>query len=153
MPHPNARLTTEQRFEMKVDRTGECHRWTGAHVSKGYGSFWYGDRVRSAHIAALMLAGIEIPDGMTVDHVAARGCRHRDCVRIEHLEVVPLRENVRRSNNPAGINARKTECIRGHEFTAANTIESKAGRACRTCVYASAREGYRRRQDAARASV
>lgn len=135
--HPNSKLTTEQRFEMKVNRDGDCHRWTGSHNSRGYGNFWYGDRVRSAHIVALLLAGIEIPEGMTVDHVWARGCRHRDCVRVEHLEAVPFAENVLRGNNPAAINARKTECIRGHVYTSESTyVDRNGNRVCRTCVKA-----------------
>jgi hypothetical protein len=34
-----------------------------------------------------------IPPGMTIDHL----CRNRSCVNPDHLEVVSLKENVRRS--------------------------------------------------------
>jgi hypothetical protein len=139
--HPNSVLTTAERFEIKVDRSGECHRWTGAHNSAGYGNFFLGGRTRSAHIVALLLAGVEVPEGMTVDHVWDRGCRHRDCVRVDHLEIVPFRTNVLRSNNAAAVGARRTHCPSGHEYTPENTYNNSRGhRFCRTCAHQRGRE-------------
>jgi hypothetical protein len=129
----SSNLTAAQRFEMKVDRSGECHRWVGARSSHGYGYFRYQGRQCRAHIVALLLAGVEIPDGMTVDHVRARGCQFRDCVRVDHLEVVTPRENALRSTSPPAMNAAKSHCIKGHEFTAENTVRMGAKRQCRTC--------------------
>lgn len=135
MPHRNAALPVEERFETKVDRSGECHRWTGARHGKGYGHFRYKGKIRKAHVVALLLAGVKIPDGMTVDHVWARGCRFKDCVRVDHLEVVPGPVNTLRGNNPCAINARKTHCIRGHEFTPETTrVNSHGTRNCRVCI-------------------
>lgn len=145
--HPNSLLSTEERFEIKVDRTGECHRWTAARDSKGYGNFYYEGRTRSAHIVALLLAGVEIPTGMTVDHVWARGCRFRDCVRVDHLEVVALRTNILRSNNAAAVGARKTHCPSGHEYSPSNTYRNARGhRFCRTCGREKGRLHYQRRR-------
>ena len=71
---------------------------------------------------------------MTVDHVWARGCQFKDCVRIDHLEIVPGPVNTLRGGNPCAVNSRKTNCIRGHEFTPENTMSNGAGgRACRAC--------------------
>lgn len=94
-----------ERFEMKVDRSGECHRWTGATTPEGYGRFSVGNRSRPAHRVALELVGVEIPAGMTVDHVHARGCQFRDCVRVDHLEVVTNVENRRK---PGGYGKRQS---------------------------------------------
>lgn len=117
-----------ERFERYVDRSGECHRWTGAHDDHGYGTLNRKDGSARVHRIALELAGIEIPPGMTVDHVWARGCQFRDCVRVAHLEVVTVAENNRRRS------AVITHCAQGHEFTPENTLRSRAGcRSCRIC--------------------
>ena len=45
-------------------------------------------------------------------------------------------ENLRRSPITfAGRNARKTHCIRGHEFTPENTLMTRNGRNCITCAH------------------
>lgn len=124
----------EVRFERFVDRTGECHRWTGAHHGKGYGHFRYDGKVRKAHVVALLLEGVEIPEGLTVDHVWARGCRFKDCVRVDHLEVVPGAVNILRGGNPCAVNARKTHCRKGHELKPGNLLSNlDHGRHCLTC--------------------
>lgn len=150
-----------ERFEAKVDRSGECHLWTGSTV-RGYGQIregGEGSRMRKVHHIALELVGIEVPPGMTVDHVWARGCRHKNCVRVDHLEVVGIRENTLRSTSPSAENARKTHCIRGHEFTPDNTgvqyphaKRRLPGRKCLACgrMHSAA---YQRRQAALRKST
>lgn len=130
------RTDPRARFEAKVDRSDPsgCHRWTGAHVPKGYGHFRYEGKMRPAHVVALLLDGVAIPAGMTVDHVWSRGCRFRDCVRRDHLEVVTGRDNTLRGGNPAAINARKGRCVRDHALTPDNTLSNgRRGRRCRTC--------------------
>lgn len=129
--------TPQERFERFVDRSGECHRFTGSHDENGYGHFGIEPRTPiKAHRAALLLAGITIPPGLTIDHVWARGCRYKDCVRLDHLEIVTNAVNGLRGNSPPAVNARKTHCIRGHEFTPENTGRQsrRGGRRCKTCV-------------------
>lgn len=133
--HPNARLSLAERFEIKVDRSGDCHRWIAGHNSYGYGAFRVGERAYGAHVVALWLAGVDIPPGMTVDHVWARGCRHRDCVNVAHLEVVPNKVNILRGGNPAARNARKSRCEKGHQLTVSPS--KPEWRRCLTCAKAS----------------
>ena len=57
--------------------------------------------------------------------------------------------NVLRGTGPTAINARKTQCKRGHPFGEANTrMNSKGQRVCRLCERAANQEIYRRRQEA-----
>lgn len=58
-----------------------------------------------------------VPDGKQIDHL----CRVRDCWTISHLEPVSCRDNLLRGNTAAALNAAKTHCKRGHEFTPENT--------------------------------
>jgi hypothetical protein len=93
-----------------------------------------------------------IPDGLTIDHVKARGCRHRHCVNPAHLEPVTQAENNRRKDEQEPLTATRkraqTHCHRGHPFDAANTIVRENGtRQCRACHNALQRErlGYKPR--------
>lgn len=75
----------------------------------------------------------KIKKGLQLDHL----CRNRSCVNPNHLEQVTQRENVLRGTGSSSINAKKTHCKRGHQFTARNTIRLTNGnglRACRACA-------------------
>lgn len=76
----------------KIEWTPTCWRWTGAHVSKGYGSFWLDGKAQPAHRVVYELVKGKIPEGLHLDHL----CRNRWCVNPEHLEPVTLQENNRR---------------------------------------------------------
>lgn len=121
----------ERKILTRSVRDGECLRWTGSHNPKGYGQVCHEGRVLDVHRAAHELWVGPIPDGLEVDHVAARGCRHRDCVEPAHLEAVTHAENLRRK-------AEITHCPRGHEFSEANTRWATNDRGyrvrkCRAC--------------------
>lgn len=128
----------ETRFMAQVRKQDDgCWIWYGPrkHQPDGqqYGSTHHEGRTISAHRLAWMLFRGPIPEGLEIDHL----CRVTRCVNPDHLEPVTHRENVLRGQGLAAINARKTHCIRGHEFTPENTIVHCGGkRACRTCVYA-----------------
>jgi hypothetical protein len=130
---------TLERFVNKITVAGDCWRRTASPDAKGYGQFYLEGTQRRSHRASYMMFVGPIPDGLTVDHVKARGCRFKDCVRPAHLEAVTSRENTLRSGNMAAIHARATHCPAGHEYTPENTyVVNRAGgrtvRQCRTCM-------------------
>lgn len=86
-----------ERFEEKVDRLTTpdgCHLWTGPPNGAGYGWFKLDGRTVGAHVAACLLASVEVPPGHEPDHL----CLVKLCVRLDHLEVVTSVENKRRAN-------------------------------------------------------
>lgn len=139
----------EKRLVERSVRDGGCLRWAGAHVSSGYGQIVVDGQVMRVHRIAYETWIGPIPPGLEVDHVRGRGCRFRDCINPQHLEAVSHQENLRRGSSPVGVNARKTHCIRGHEFTPENTrLERRGvrwGRRCRECTRQH-RAAYKRRR-------
>jgi hypothetical protein len=137
-----------KRFWEKVEKTPDCWLWVGTRDQKDYGKFWNGTTAVIAHRYAYELLVGPIPDGLHIDHL----CRVHRCVNPDHLEAVTNRENVLRGEGPTAINAAKTHCIHGHEFTPENTITNRLGhRWCRTChIYRLRR---RRRERAAEADT
>lgn len=128
----------EERFWAKVQPTGFCWEWT-ASKAHGYGYF---NGSRAHRFAYELLVG-PIPDGLVIDHL----CRNRGCVNPDHLEPVTQRENTMRGYSFSRLHARKTHCIRGHEFTPENTkTRSNGARICRECMRLHAlRQNARRR--------
>lgn len=120
-----------ERFWAKVDKGGPggCWLWTAFCDPDGYGKFAVGSRCVLAHRFAWELLVGPIPEGLTLDHVKARGCEHRHCVNPGHLEPVTNRVNVLRGENA---NARKTHCKRGHPLDEAY-IPKNGSRQCRAC--------------------
>lgn len=123
------RVPEEQRFFAlwKLDDHGGCWLWAANKNNKGYGRFGrvYAHRWSYEHHVG------PIPPGTEIDHL----CRVPACVNPKHLEAVPHAENSRRGISPPAINAAKTHCVRGHEFTAENTyVPARGGRQCRECV-------------------
>jgi hypothetical protein len=105
-----------------------CWEWTGSVNDSGYGKFSLSTTQlsRRAHRVAYELLVGPIPDGLELDHL----CRNTICVNPAHLEPVTQAENVRR-----GLNAQKTHCAHGHEFTLENTgrHRSTGWRFCLAC--------------------
>lgn len=124
--------TAEQRFFSHVTPTAnwdDCWIWNGT-ICDGYGRFRIDGKDVFAHRWSYELLRAEIPPSLRIDHL----CRNRACVNPWHLEPVSQRENVLRGEGVPALNARKTHCNSGHEFTYANTyVDPDGGRECRIC--------------------
>jgi hypothetical protein len=131
-----SRITAEDRFWAKVDKTDGCWLWQGIDNGNGYGRFGlYGKSVYAHRFAYELLVG-PIPEGLHLDHL----CRVRLCVRPSHLEAVTQVENNRRAPRPKRT---RLHCPRGH---LKDGIRSDGGFFCRECNRRSAREYQRRRK-------
>jgi hypothetical protein len=87
-----AKLTPEQRFWAKVEKTDSCWLWTASiNRGTGYGQFGltHGNMVQS-HRYSYELANGPIAPGLDVHHT----CHVRRCVRPEHLRATSRAENL-----------------------------------------------------------
>ncbi|MDP9420724.1 MAG: hypothetical protein M3P53_11365 [Actinomycetota bacterium] len=76
--------TLAERFDAKVDRSGEHHLWRGSHKADGTGTFKLAGKVVTAPRAAWEIANGVLPPGTRV-----RGCIGEPaCVRLEHLALL-----------------------------------------------------------------
>lgn len=120
---------------------GPCLLYIGADNGNGYGQFSYGGKNGYAHRYAWERANGPIPGDLTVDHL----CRVRNCVNVEHLELVSGAENYLRAV------AVRDRCSSGHAYTPGNLIEKpdRPGvRFCRKCEEGTAKRGGLRRTNA-----
>ena len=122
-----------ERFWSKVDRSGECWTWTAARTRDGYPRFYFDGRVQYAHRLAWAEVNGPIPEGIDLDHVRARGCTSKSCVRPEHLEPVTRQVNLLRGGGFAARNAQKTHCPKGHSYEEHGRVTDKNQRICRAC--------------------
>ena len=105
-----------------------CIEFTGSTI-RGYGQLRVNGKMQYAHRAMWELMVGPIPPGLTIDHL----CKNPTCVNVEHLEVVTQGVNTLRGSGPPALNASKTHCDKGHEFTEANTYIFDGRRYCRAC--------------------
>ena len=120
-----------------------CLRWQGPIHSNGYGRL---GGSRYAHREAWVREVGPIPAGMTIDHVAERGCIYRDCIEIAHLEVVTQAMNTARSARSIELRSR-THCPQGHPYAGRNLmVRPRGGRDCRECASARSKRNYLRRK-------
>lgn len=130
--------------KLVIDPSG-CLLWTGTVTAAGYGQISVDGRQEYVHRVMWETFEAPIPDGLTLDHVARRGCHHKHCASIAHLEPVTQRENAYRAVHP---NAAKDHCVNKHEYTLANTYFNPRGhRHCRKCT-AIQSAAYRERKQA-----
>lgn len=123
----------QERFATKVDRLADalwpCHLWTGA-CTNGYGRFSLNGQDRLAHVVAWEWVHGPVPDGLELDHL----CRRRNCVNVEHLELVTHVVNLHRGLTIPAANAVKTHCIHGHPLEGSNLyVRPDGSRECREC--------------------
>jgi hypothetical protein len=100
------RGTVRERLRARLapcpDEGCRCLLWTGCLTSKGYGCIQVSGKAQLVHRVAWELEHGPIPGRLTIDHVYDRGCRHKNCADVAHLEPVTARENIQRSfaSNP-----------------------------------------------------
>lgn len=129
-------MEQHQKFLAKINKIkGGCWEWLGGKSTKGYGVFYHnGKTVRPYRYSYEHYVG-PIPAGLTIDHL----CDNPPCVNPKHLKPATMKENVLRSSGLTAINARKTDCKRGHPLSGRNLVLRKRGRAverrCRRCAY------------------
>lgn len=91
--------TVRTKLERCPDEGCECVLWTGALDSSGYASFKMKSVVRIAHRYAYeKLVGpivLDDEDDATIDHLCEG---HRNCMNVNHMEVVSRSENSIRAN-------------------------------------------------------
>ena len=141
------KLTTEQRFWVKVDKNGplwsehSCWVWLACKQWQGYGFFTVAGKNVMAHRYAYELLVGGIPNGLQLDHL----CRNPSCVNPTHLEPVTCRTNVVvRGTGITAQNQIKTTCPQAHPYDLFNTWVDKRGkRYCRTCSADRERDKYR----------
>lgn len=127
----------------RISKRGEdeCWPWTGAtndhknRLGGPYGIIGSGGKYGSPLYVHRVVHESEIgpiPEGYEVDH----SCRNPLCCNPGHLEAVPPGTNNNRSSSPTSLNAAKTHCPQGHEYTSENTgnRRGKSWRYCRTCA-------------------
>lgn len=125
------RMSVEERFWAKVEKTDSCWLWRGTIGRGGYGHFAVGSRPVKAHRFAYELVKGEIPDGLSLLHV----CDNPPCVNPDHLTPGTNSDNQRDSvEKRRHKESRKTECAKGHPYSPDNTyVDPRGRRQCRIC--------------------
>lgn len=92
---PRNQVKIMDRIMDQVEKTDYCWNWTGRKAGKkenSYGQIYYNGRQQMVHriVYEEIFGTLNAED--TVDHL----CRNKFCINPDHLESVPLRENVKR---------------------------------------------------------
>lgn len=122
-----------ERFDLKwkLDPDTGCHVWTKANNGVGYGVFYADGKMHLAHRWRWELDNGPVPKGMVLDHFK---CSNRGCANQAHVRPVSQRENLLRGEGATALNAAKTHCPQGHEYTEDNIYWHKDGsRDCKKC--------------------
>jgi hypothetical protein len=112
-----------------------CWVWQGCTRDRKwrYGRIMHKKRSWFTHILMFTETYGPVPNGLVLDHL----CRNTLCCNPTHLQAVTQFENVMRGNGLCAINAAKTSCKSGHEFTPQNTYtyirNGRQMRGCRIC--------------------
>lgn len=123
-------MTLTERFFSKVQKlAGSCWIWTGSLQTNGYPRFSVNSVYTPSHRWIYVQVKGKIPKGYDIHH----RCQNPLCVNPSHLEAVTRRVNLLSSDTIASRNAHKTQCPRGHRYSAENTYIYHGLRYCRKC--------------------
>ena len=120
-----------EKFESKVDRSGDCHLWTGCTNKAGYGQIKIKGKQFGTHVVAA-----KIKFGMFDERVLVRhSCNVKACCNPDHLLLGTEKDNhddaVRDGLMPW---QKQTHCKNGHPFSGDNLyFVNGKHRRCRTC--------------------
>jgi hypothetical protein len=128
--------------KVAVASDNDCWLWRGAHDQHGRGQMWLNGRNEKApRIAWLIQHGMLPPITLQVCH----SCDVPACVNPKHLWLGTMKENIQDARRKGRIimwhergaetwQGKKLFCIRGHPFSAENTMVARNGhRRCREC--------------------
>lgn len=114
-----------------IDPLSGCWTWTGYRTPEGYGHVKWLGKTESIHRVVFTELEGPIPEGLTLDHVKARGCTSNACCWPAHLEPVTPAENSKRLT--VNCYRDRDSCDNGHEYTPQNTYVWRGWRQCRAC--------------------
>lgn len=109
-----------------------CVLWTGTIDHKGYGSCHIHGHTVMAHKLIYEALVKVVPDGHQLHHT----CSNKNCVNPDHLELMTPADHAKTPGHPSQVNAAKTHCSNGHEFTEENTYwrqDRPGSRLCKEC--------------------
>jgi hypothetical protein len=99
--------TPEEKFWLRVDKSGDCWEWIPPLSEDGYGTFQVNYVPWKAHRFAFTITNGPIDDGAEIDH----RCHNRGCVRPSHLRPVTDKQNA--ENRAGAVHSRSQTGIRG----------------------------------------
>lgn len=117
---------------MQRSRPGQngCIEVDGWHNADGYANAFHRKYGDFPHRVIMILIHGPIPEGM----MACHKCGNHGCVNPDHLYIGTMKQNARDTVNMGRhLEANKTHCAQGHEFTPENTYRYRNKRKCRTC--------------------
>lgn len=134
---PLKRTILSMKARCLLDSVSGCWLWTGPLDKDGYGIataiYIDGKQVKRAHRVAFYMANGYLPE--LLDHVV---CDNPACINPAHVEPSNDKQNVLRGKGPTAINAKKTHCPKGHEYSPKRTKHG-IWRHCKTCKLESER--------------
>jgi hypothetical protein len=125
-----------ERFFRKVEQPANgsaCWPWIASKKSDGYGHFFFGGRMDTAHRASWMLFRGPIPTGLFVLHK----CDNPSCVNPDHFFLGDHQANADdKMRKGRHTEKNKTHCKRGHELAGENLyiMPGSGARSCRHCA-------------------